>query len=383
MSKKFIDKKVNYGYIDAIRGFAILAVLGIHVSQQCKNLPPFLFTAASLGYVGVQLFFVASAFTLSLSMKNRKSKENSPLRNYFIRRYFRIAPMYYFGILFYFVVRVIGKGVFPPEGYDFISVITNLTFLHGFSPYTFNYIVPGGWSIAAEFIFYAFFPIFFSLVKNYKGALILLFVTLVFSIAGFHFWDYVYGIDSNLHAFKFHVFTTQFPVFAIGILMFFVWQYREEFLRRIKINRYIVSIISLIIFSLIFYFGINFPNIPYSHLISPVVFSISFLFFGFALMLVEWKVFVNYFTIQIGKISYSLYINHFIFAWYIAPETMKFLSKSFHFSPSLYFILSYSITLIGASVFSIVTYNIIEKKGMNYGKKTIIKLEQKDYITDK
>jgi peptidoglycan/LPS O-acetylase OafA/YrhL len=373
-----IDQKkdiVKFKYVDAMRGFAILAVLAVHVGQKCENLPSFIASAANLGNFGVQLFFVASAFTLCLSLYERKSNEKMPVRNYFLRRYFRIAPMYYFGIIFYFLVRLIGKGIFPPDGYDFFSVITNFTFLHGFHPDTFNYIVPGGWSIGVEFIFYGFFPFTIKIIKNEKHALLLFLFTIMLSIAGAYFWNFIYGEIANKNSFQYYVFTTQFSNFSIGIFLFHVWRKRELILTYLKVKPEIISIISLSLFTILFVFSVNLPQIPFYHLLRPTFFSISFLFFGFALINKEWYLFVNPLTIKTGKISFSLYINHFIFAWYIAPVIMQKISSYFDVIPVWYFIHSYLITFIGGSLVSQLTYMLIEKTGMDFSKNLIIQLE--------
>jgi len=366
---------IKFKYVDAMRGFAILAVLAVHVAQKCENLPSLIDTAAKLGNFGVQLFFVASAFTLCLSLYERKMKEKMPIRNYFLRRYFRIAPMYYFGIVFYFIVRLIGKGKFPPDGYDFFSLITNLTFLHGFHPDTFNYIVPGGWSIGVEFIFYAFFPFTIKFIKNEKHALLLILFTMILSISGSYFWNLIYGDIANKNSFQYYVFTTQFSNFAVGILLFHIWKKREALVSYLKIRPTVISIISLSLFAIIFLITVRLPQIPYYHLLRPTFFSFSFLFFGFALMNKEWYLFVNPLTIKTGKISFSLYVNHFIFAWFIAPFFMQKISIYYNIIPAMYFFYSYIITFIGGFLFSHFTYLIIEKTGMDFSKNFIKQLE--------
>lgn len=87
-------------YIDSIRGIAILMVVLVHTgqitllvskSQHFTFIQPLL---VKYGQMGVQLFFVASAYTLCLSSFNRKNETNK-FTKYAIRRYFRIAPAYY------------------------------------------------------------------------------------------------------------------------------------------------------------------------------------------------------------------------------------------------------------------------------------------------
>lgn len=61
----------------------------------------------SMGAKVVQMFFVASSFTLFLSFNHRKNTEERYIRNFFIRRFFRIAPMYYIVICFFFLTKEI------------------------------------------------------------------------------------------------------------------------------------------------------------------------------------------------------------------------------------------------------------------------------------
>jgi peptidoglycan/LPS O-acetylase OafA/YrhL len=94
---------VKFKYIDALRGIAILLVMIVHTSQYGeKSQNEFFNSFFKFGAKGVQLFFLASAFTLFLSYNNRNREENkNVLRSFYIRRFFRIAPMYYIGIIFF------------------------------------------------------------------------------------------------------------------------------------------------------------------------------------------------------------------------------------------------------------------------------------------
>ena len=94
------DSKLRF--VDALRGFAILGVLVVHCGQIGINEYPSLVQNIILnGAMGVQLFFVASAFTIFLTYANLYDKEANPNVNFFIRRFFRIAPMYYLGIIYF------------------------------------------------------------------------------------------------------------------------------------------------------------------------------------------------------------------------------------------------------------------------------------------
>ena len=167
----------KFDWIDKLRGIAILMVVAVHVIDA---LPlgykrGFVASVFEFGQLGVQLFFVASAITLCLSTKGR-AHDAQALPAFFVRRYFRIAPMYYLGVVLYCLISCLRhwyvQGVYTPSPqYSAIGVFTNLVFIHGFTPASNNSLVPGGWSIGTEFAFYAIFPALFAALRAGSVAL--------------------------------------------------------------------------------------------------------------------------------------------------------------------------------------------------------------------
>ncbi len=98
------------------------------------------------------MFYVVSAFTLYLSMRSRSRKERNPLGNFFIRRFFRIAPMFYLAILAN--VAYVGYQNMSETATASYPSATDLflgfTFLLGLSPQAINSVAIGGWSVADE-----------------------------------------------------------------------------------------------------------------------------------------------------------------------------------------------------------------------------------------
>ena len=181
-------------YIDLLRGLAILLVVAVHASfsiwyhpteHRSEFLDLFFASIFYAGQFGVVLFFIVSAITLTLSMENR----NESKYNFYIRRYFRIAPLYYFGILLYFIFRLVveshrsGEIILFPEGYSVLKITQNIFFLHGLSTNNYNFIVPGGWSIATEMYFYLVFPFLFILYKSFDLKYLVILTIVISSIA--------------------------------------------------------------------------------------------------------------------------------------------------------------------------------------------------------
>ena len=145
----------RFSYIDALRGYAILMVIAVHTSQVFPDLPKSLSTILNQGARGVQLFFVTSALTLSMSWVSRKESALA----FYLRRFFRIAPMFWLAIPFFVWLDGTGRTLYAPEGIGVRHIAMTAMFVHGLWPDTITSVVPGGWSVADEVIFYALFPV--------------------------------------------------------------------------------------------------------------------------------------------------------------------------------------------------------------------------------
>ena len=143
-------------YIDAVRGWAIALVITSHVGVMFAELPYPIKKLTNFGVYGVQMFFLASAVTLLMSWHRRKEEGAAAVKIFFIRRFLRIAPMYYLGSILYYYIE-------PPEtGFDAVQMLRSFVFINVWHPewvpttpgWT---VVPGGWSIGVEFTFYFLF----------------------------------------------------------------------------------------------------------------------------------------------------------------------------------------------------------------------------------
>jgi len=69
----------KYGFIDEARGLAILMVILVHTTQTVAFLPKYFLAVGYYGQMGVQLFFIASAFTMCNSFASRTTENHSIL----------------------------------------------------------------------------------------------------------------------------------------------------------------------------------------------------------------------------------------------------------------------------------------------------------------
>jgi len=295
--------KLNY--VDFLRGIAILGVFWLHFTGDSRAmawLPDTLKTLVQQGGKGVELFFVVSAFTLFRSYHHRGQHEPNPVRNFFIRRFFRIAPMYYLAILYYLWQNGTGGqqflGATVYNTWD--NILANFFFLQELNPH-YMWLVPGSWSVTTEMFFYLFVPLLVRWIPNLAMALRFFFLATIMR------FGVVYGIKL-LHL---------FPQTSIweGYLYFFLP------------NQLLVFAAGIVLYHLLS--TENWPKIPSWMLLSlAVMIVLDFstgglrifpLHFWFALAFVMLAVACSRFSFEhmvgrvvrhIGKVSFSLYLTH-------------------------------------------------------------------------
>jgi len=159
--------------LDGLRGLAILFVLIFHYASQEGATPPhslasYLQRLVAMGWTGVDLFFVLSGFLIGgILMDARGSR--TYFKTFYIRRIFRIIPIYYAWIVLYvallqfagpFVQAHSNSGIMPTTGfpvYLHFLFLQNLGLLQlgGLAGAWFGHT----WSLAVEEQFYLVSPL--------------------------------------------------------------------------------------------------------------------------------------------------------------------------------------------------------------------------------
>jgi peptidoglycan/LPS O-acetylase OafA/YrhL len=359
------EKKLNY--VDALRGIAILGVLVVHCGQSgTNNYAAFVQNILVNGALGVQLFYVASAFTIFLTFGSRQGKELNPGANFFIRRFFRIAPMYYLGILYYLFQDGWGPRYWLGDapGISSWNVLSNIFFIHGFNPYWITSVVPGGWSIAVEMSFYSLVPLLFMQIRNLNQSVVFFILTLLVRmilqvilqrfplITPGHLWD----------EYLFFYLANQLPVFACGIILYFlITTPRRDW----QVDLVVLFTISLLVLAqltahTVFIFPVH------------VQFGMAFVFLGYVLSRNEFYVLVNPLTIYIGKISYSMYLVHFAVLHGLSRFNLLDLAPGF---PATNFGLRLFCLTAITSLIATIFYHLIEVPFQELGKRIIRRRE--------
>ena len=321
--------------------------MAVHIGHLTLNEGTFWRHITDLGARGVQLFFVVSAFSLLLSWHSRGDSALA----FYVRRFFRIAPMFWLALVFYTLVRP------PADGIVWPHVLANLLFLHGWHPQTINTVVPGGWSIAVEMSFYVLFPAL-ALLRDARAvaiaALLALGAAAILHSLPFAIWgnyDHTLVVDfSSLWL------PTQLPVFLVGFLAFHA------------VNSELTPsprTLSLLVWmTLAIMLGLGFVPQRWTSMPMALAFGGLFGVIVFAAARASPSVWLARPIRSLGIVSYSAYLTHFFIIDCLRP----FITSS---NQPFHFILALGLVLAATAAISALTYRFIEIPGIKFGKHAI------------
>jgi peptidoglycan/LPS O-acetylase OafA/YrhL len=179
--------------LDGIRGLAILGILCVHffASFTPRNgLETLLRNGSGFGTLGIDLFFMLSGFLITGILLDTKTDNNS-LRNFWIRRFLRIFPLYYLALgLVLLGLILLPRGFVPSADKIWEAQPWAWTYLFNFFiaregawnvPYIGHF-----WSLAVEEQFYLIWP--FLVYRLSSQRLMQLCLVLISIATGLHFW---------------------------------------------------------------------------------------------------------------------------------------------------------------------------------------------------
>ena len=348
-------------YVDALRGVAVLGVMLVYTGLHDMNNHHILVRDfITNGARGVQLFFLVSAFTIFISYNKRAGSEVNLARNFFLRRFFRIAPLYYLGILYFLWQNYyLGDIKFPA----FAEVLAQFTFVHGANPYWINHLVPGGWSIAVEMTFYALVPLLVPRIKNTDQAINFIIIVILFADV----LNYIFvknPLVSDVAVWQEYLFTyfpSQLPLFGFGIVAYFVI-IRQDLT---------IKPLTILIAALLFIGQLIWGIFVFQH----VLFGLGFLFLLIALSQREFAIIVNQPTCYLGKISFNAYLVHFaVLYWMTRLDRIHFIAVDTALDVLINFGIRFAVVASVTVLISSLSYLLVEERFILLGKRMIARL---------
>lgn len=306
-------------------------------------------------------------------MKMRTRQEAFPLQNYAIRRFFRIAPLFYVGILFYLLVNGVAPSQWVPEGIRWYHILSTATFVNGLYPTTINSVVPGGWSIAVEMSFYVLVPTLVRWITTLPRAIAATLGAVFFSLIMHSLGQRFYIAPSPAYNFIFSFFLeswlpAQLPIFLLGFVLFFILQGNVAVgADPNKAQRQKTSLLLLTISTYITLTFMVSPDLKY--LPDVIMYGVAFLLLAWGLALYPWLPLVNPIIGYIGKVSFSCYLVHFFVVFTIIPRLLDSgLIAGLVTIPLVKLAVFYGLGVALTVLLATLTFNLIEMPGMNLGK---------------
>ena len=304
--------------LDFLRAFAIIIVFLFHYYILSHGQPEWLPNLASFGWTGVDLFFVLSGFLISSQLFSQIKKGQAlSLKEFFLKRFFRILPAYWVTLGLYFCFPLFREKEALPPLWEFLTFTQNLGLnLKDFG--TFSH----AWSLCVEEHFYLLLPlvlIFLQVCKLLNKSYWLLLALFVFGfVVRIYSFDRLYlpGIaeeDGWMYWYKYIYYPTynRLDGLLMGVAIAGIYQFLPQFWNRISKYGNGFIVLSLLVLTGAYFLCQD----PQSYHAS--VFGFPLVALGYGLMVIGAISPGSYlFTVNspllagIAKLSYAIYLTH-------------------------------------------------------------------------
>jgi peptidoglycan/LPS O-acetylase OafA/YrhL len=329
--------------LDGLRFIAILMVMIAHWLQwQWGN--EFLL---SLPFVnGVTLFFVLSGFLITrilFSNKGLVSTQNEKkfiLKNFYIRRFLRIFPLYYLLIFCLYIFNYENtREIFP----WLISYTSNIyQTIYSIDLGDFNHF----WSLAVEEQFYLFWPLIILFTKPSKYLTVIL-TTLTLALV---VKLLLYKYTNNWMALDYFTISCMFSL-GLGALLAFFTLYKSSLIKTISSSSLLYAICGIYILMLILQY--KFSLKLYKSIFEEILFAVASMLIILRASLQKFKglikiILENRFVVYCGKISYGMYVLHLFIPnliYWLVPDVIPF-NKEYSFAKYALFLVYFISTFL-------------------------------------
>lgn len=283
------DFERNTKFLTSIRGLACIIVLIAHLTILIPNVGS---NTSGTGKIGVWLFFILSAFLLTIQWIDISKISLKEIFKFYNKRIFRVLPCYIvvlfmaFGLKYFVTIN---------------DVIEHMLLLKGRGHF---------WTIPVEMFYYLLVPIIMLTLdrKNYKKSLIVLTIYFCISVVAFPFWKY----EENSINLKWYI-----PVFIMGMILAYIYKLIENKPKKeLKYDIIVIAIVIGMICSVPYMRNLLFNIKPDRYLQN------KYLFFGLAWSIIILGIFNSKYLYdiftnskilkKIGEISFPIYLVHYI-----------------------------------------------------------------------
>jgi peptidoglycan/LPS O-acetylase OafA/YrhL len=312
-----------------------------HARPAIRNFPLFRW-----GWTGVDLFFVLSGLLIGSQLWKEVDRTGRiRIGHFLLRRGLRIWPLYYAFVAFTVVAHFFGK--------DLSGIWYDVTFLTNFIQGQ----ISGGWSLSTEEQFYILTPVILSIfaLKYPSRRLWIISPLAIFGLVASRAWVSAHSAlpEADLRQKLYYPIFTHADGLAIGVFLAWLSVFHKDWLRSKVISA--GSVVAMLICGLVLYRA---NPVLWNFTALGLIYGSLELYGISALPLplpVRWKGFY-----LISRLSYGLYLNHFVILALFYP----FLYYPFLYSWSMRNLFSfwaaYAFCLVIAMLVAMSTFLLIE-----------------------
>jgi len=402
----------HFPAFDALRGYAICGVLIVHCSLPflagvihlsdggrqvnlaashhateggaaplIEPFNPAYARIVQFGANGVQLFYIVSACTLFWSLYSRTRADRKPLAAFFLRRFFRIAPAFWLAIIASLCIDGRGPRYNEPNGITNFDLISTFLFAHGWTPGSINSVLGGDWSIAVEMSFYLILPFCFLFIRKLSHAFLFIFAAYFLNQFASSAYTHLFaGRFRPSEMYLFNQFLTlwlpsQLPIFGFGFALFFLVRDRlqhpgvsaSKLPNAFSARPNILLIGALMVWAATIYLADFVITIP-----TMISLGIILLLFAWLLIWFPIRLLVNPLIGHVGKVSYSMYLCHFLLLHYLV-DWVDLRTPTFSAFEKYGALLA--VTFVATVAVATVSYFVVEQPMIRFGKHLLGRLQ--------
>jgi peptidoglycan/LPS O-acetylase OafA/YrhL len=368
--------------LDGLRGLAILLVILCHYVQDGPVGPRHSLAARTgevigQGTIGVDLFFILSGFLIGGILLNSRSSPRY-YSTFYIRRFFRIIPIYYCWLILFGLVMLAAKTWGVAGGAEFKTLtpywayfIFIQNYFQGSTAIQAFWLIPL-WSLAVEEQFYLLAP---PVVRKLSSAQLVKFLTgvLMFSLLLRIFLSSVFGFDHDYWGIA--ASTNWMPCraddLALGMLVAAFWvnpQSKRRLQERVAISY--AGLFSSAVALLAMSYWLMKPDSFITATVGRTVIGFFFVFLliisltdkeGLLAKIFRWRP-----LRELGKVSYCVYIIHRAVNWALFRSVLHLDPRFDSWRAISVACLSFAVTMILAALSGRYFENPLIRRGHHY-----------------
>ncbi|PRB06851.1 hypothetical protein CQ046_01790 [Chryseobacterium sp. MYb7] len=363
-------KHIFFGGLNELRAIAAFAVILHHIElfkshdkiSSLLNLKYTSYLVEHLGKNGVHLFFVLSGFLITYLLLSEKQKSNRiNLVKFYLRRIFRIWPLYYIIVIISFILIPFLANSFAlfadsPSYYNTVirqsdyglrTILLYVFFLPNLALYEGRIIVGASqsWSVGVEEQFYIIWPLIVSFFNKKVTAIVFGIILFVIVMINFKFYDTILSTIVGIIPIEY---------MAIGSLGGYFYSEYSDIITQYPKSKFIYTLVLLLIGFLI--------TIPVFRLYIQNL-ALGFLFLVLILVSINQSnplPLRNRYLSFLGNISYGIYMYHPFVMFLLFPvfyKVLAFYNNIFVFNIAIYICIP-----VLTVVISYLSFRYVEKK---------------------